>query len=111
MAFVAQLAPGVAVIEDNDHFYHAVRAGRCDHTEKAIRDQVNAIIEAIQQIGQPTDIATVAKQVGDTDKKHVEALASISKNLATLKRPLGSYQMADGQPQEHPRQDLCHTAR
>jgi DNA-binding phage protein len=83
VAFVAQLAPGVAVIEDNDHFYHSIGLAT-EHTEKAIRDQVNAIIEAIQQIGKPTDIATVAKQVGDSDKKHVEALAGISKNLATL---------------------------
>ena len=83
VAFIAQLAPSVAVIDDNDHFYHAIGLA-ADHTEKAIRDQVNAIIEAIQQIGKPTDIATVAKQIGDEDKQHVEALAGISKNLATL---------------------------
>jgi DNA-binding phage protein len=83
VAFLAQLAPGIAVIDDNDHFFHAVGLA-ADHTEKAIRDQVNDIIETIQKIGEPTDIEAIAKRLGVSDKKHVEALASISKNLATL---------------------------
>src|SRR5207237_2315200 len=55
-----------------------------EHTEKAIRDNVNKIIEAINSIGEPTDIKTIADKVNSTDVKHTEALASISKNIATL---------------------------
>src|SRR5476651_2023356 len=52
VAFLAQLAPGIAVIDDNDHFFHAIGLS-AEHTEKAIRDQVNAIIDAIQKRGEP----------------------------------------------------------
>jgi predicted DCC family thiol-disulfide oxidoreductase YuxK len=83
VAFLALLSPGISVIEDNDHFYHAVGLAS-EHTEKAIRDNVNKIIEAIKNIGEPTDIANISKQVGNKDERHVEALASISKNIASL---------------------------
>lgn len=83
VAFLAQLSPGIAVIDDNDHFYHSIGLAAA-HTEKAIRDQVNSIIDAIQKLGEPADIETVAKSLGKDDKAHIEALASVSKNLATL---------------------------
>jgi hypothetical protein len=83
IAFLAQLSPGIAVIEDNDHFFHAIGLAS-EHTEKVIREQVGKIIEAVKSIGEPTDIATVSSQVGNKDPKHVEALASISKSLASL---------------------------
>ena len=83
VAFLAQLAPGIAVIEDNDHYFHAIGLAG-EHSEKVIRDQITAIIEAIQKIGQPAGIDEVAKQLGSADPKHVEALAGVSKNLATL---------------------------
>jgi len=83
VAFLASLAPAIAVIDDNDHFFHAIGLAS-DHTEKAIRERVNKIIEAISDIGEPTDIKTVAAKVNNPDSKHVEALASISKNIANL---------------------------
>jgi hypothetical protein len=83
VAFLANLSPGIAVIDDNDHFFHAVGLA-ADHTEKNIRDHVGRIIEAISGIGQPTDINTIAEKVGNSDVKHTQALASISKNIATL---------------------------
>ncbi len=40
VAFLAQLSPSIAVIDDNDHFYYAI--GLADeHTEKVIREKVN----------------------------------------------------------------------
>jgi hypothetical protein len=83
VAFLANLSPGIAVIDDNDHFFHAVGLA-ADHTEKNIRDHVGRIIEAISGIGQPTDINTIAEKVGNSDVKHTQALAGISKNIATL---------------------------
>jgi predicted Zn-ribbon and HTH transcriptional regulator len=83
VAFLAQLAPSIAVVDDNDHFFHSVGLS-AEHTEKVIRDYVAKIIEAIKEIGEPTNIDAVSKKVGKPDTKHVEALASISKNLATL---------------------------
>jgi DNA-binding phage protein len=83
VAFLSNLSPGIAVIDDNDHFFHAIGLAS-DHTEKKIRDQVSKIIEAISSIGEPTDISAVAEKVGNSDVKHTQALASISKNIATL---------------------------
>jgi DNA-binding phage protein len=83
VAFLAQLSPNVAVIEDNDHFYHAVGLAS-EHTEKVIREKVNKIIDAIKEIAEPTDVEQIAQKVGSENPKHVEALASISKNVANL---------------------------
>jgi hypothetical protein len=83
VAFLANLSPGIAVIDDNDHFYHSIGLA-ADHTEKNIRDRVNKIIEAISEIGEPTDIQTVTDKVGTSDPRHTEALASISKSIASL---------------------------
>jgi hypothetical protein len=83
VAFLANLSPSIAVIDDNDHFFHSVGLSSV-HTEKNIRDSVNKIIEAIKSIGEPTDIKSVADKVGNSDVKHTEALASISKNIASL---------------------------
>ena len=83
VTFLAALSPGIAVIDDNDHFYHSIGlAGK--HTEKAIRDHVGKLIEAVSAIGEPTNIEAIAQKVGNSDVKHVQALASISKNIANL---------------------------
>jgi len=83
IAFLAHLAPNIAVIGDNDHFYHSVGlAGK--HSEKAIRDHVGKVTDAIIAIGEPTNIETIANQAGNSDHRHVEALASISKNISNL---------------------------
>jgi hypothetical protein len=83
VAFLANLSPGIAVIDDNDHFFHSVGLAS-EHTEKNIRDRVNKIIEAITEIGEPAPIKAVAEKTGNSDVKHTEALASISKNVANL---------------------------
>jgi hypothetical protein len=83
VAFLAQLSPNVAVIDDNDHFHHAIGLAS-EHTEKVIREKVSKIIDAIKQIAEPTDIETVAQKVVNNDVRHVQALASVSKNVANL---------------------------
>ncbi len=83
VAFLANLSPSIAVIDDNDHFFHSAGLA-VDHTEKTIRESVNKIIDAITEIGEPTDIKKVAEKIGSQDVKHTEALAGISKSVATL---------------------------
>jgi hypothetical protein len=83
IAFLAHLSPGIAVIEDNDFYHHAVGLSEV-HDEKAIRDRVNKIIETITKIGEPSDIETISSQAGQKDPKQTAALAGISKNLAHL---------------------------
>lgn len=83
VAFLAQLCPELAVIEDNDHFHHAVGLVAV-HDEKTIKDHVTDIIEAIKNLGEPTDIQTITQKAGHKDAEQVKALAAISKHLATL---------------------------
>ncbi|HVO86402.1 MAG TPA: sigma factor-like helix-turn-helix DNA-binding protein [Candidatus Binatia bacterium] len=83
VAFLAHLSPGIAVIEDNDFFFHSIGI-KAVNDEQAIRDQVAKIIDVITKIGEPASIDEVTKQFGGKDTKYVEALASISKALANL---------------------------
>jgi hypothetical protein len=83
VSFLAQLSPSITVVDDSDNFFHAVGLA-ANHSEKAINQQVGKIIDAITKIGQPADIDTLAKSAGISDNKNVEALASISKNMAHL---------------------------
>lgn len=83
VSFLAQLSPKLAVVEDNDHFHHSVGV-REAHDEKKIKDLVNKVIEAVKGIGEPTPIEKVAEKAGHPDIKHVKALASTSKHLASL---------------------------
>ncbi len=88
IAFLAELGPKLAVIDDNDHFYHAVGIKQI-HDEKKMKDQIGIIIEAIKKMGEPEAIEKIAEAINDKDAKHVQALASVSKQLATLNNRWG----------------------
>jgi hypothetical protein len=83
ISFLAQLSPELSVIEDNDHFHHAVGV-TAHHDENKIKELVEGLIEAIKKHGEPADIKTVAEKAGHTDHEHTKALASTSKHLASL---------------------------
>lgn len=83
VAFLAHLSPAVEVIDDNDDFYHSVGSS-AKHDEKTIKGHVDKVINAIKKIDEPTNIEAIAKEVGNDDHQHIEALASISKKVANL---------------------------
>jgi DNA-binding transcriptional regulator GbsR (MarR family) len=83
IAFLGHLSPNIAVIEDNDHFFHSVGL-MVEHGEKAIREAVHGIIETIKTIGEPTSIEVITEKSKHKDPVHVMAMASISKQIATL---------------------------
>lgn len=83
VAFLAHLCPKLIVIEDNDHYYHAIGIKSVDD-EKSFREKVGKIIDTIKKIGQPVKIEEIAEAVKMKDVDHVAALASTSKHLATL---------------------------
>lgn len=83
LAFLAELAPGIAVIEESDNFFNAIGT-RAIHDEKKIRELSGKITDAIKKIGKPAKITAIADAVGSDDSSHIAALASISKNLAHL---------------------------
>ena len=88
VAFLASLCPELVVINEDDHFFHAVGILK-NRDEKAIKADVAKITDAIKKIGEPTTIDQVAKQSGAGSDKEAEALASTSKHLATLNNRWG----------------------
>lgn len=83
ISFLSELAPELSVIDESDHFFNAV-GERAIHDEKHIREAVSKIVAVIKKIGQPAPIADIAEAVDSTDPVHTQALASVSKYLATL---------------------------
>ncbi len=83
VSFLAQLCPKLVVIEDNDLYYLSIGI-KGAHDEKAIKKLVEQIITAVKAIGEPATIEQIAKQAGVENARQAQALASISKALATL---------------------------
>lgn len=83
VAFLAQLCPNLIVIDENDFFYLSVGLSN-SYDEKSLKDATAQIIEAIKKIGEPTTIDKIAEAVKHPNAQEVGALASTSKQLATL---------------------------
>lgn len=83
IAFLAELSPGLSVISDNDHFHLSVAVAKV-HSEKSVHAEVSKIVDAVKALGKPHKIDKITKEVNHENPKHVEALSSTSKHLATL---------------------------
>ncbi len=83
VSFLVRLAPGLTHLDENDHFHNSA-ALASKYSEKQVKDQVKNVIDAIKKIGKPVSIKEVAGSMGHPESAEVEALASLSKDLATL---------------------------
>jgi hypothetical protein len=83
VAFLCQLAPKLTVITDDDNFYASV-AVKDVYDEKTLKSRVSKLVDAIKQLGEPQSIEKVAKAASIVSTEEAEALASTSKQLATL---------------------------
>jgi hypothetical protein len=83
VAFLAQLSPEITTITEDDHFYYSVGVKNV-WDEKALKAEVAKLIDVIKKLGEPKDIAAIAKAASMEDKRQAAALASTSKQLATL---------------------------
>lgn len=83
VAFLCDLCPDLLVISDDDNFHSSVVDNKV-YNEKTIKADVDLIVKSITKAGEPLKIAKVAELSGIKDIAKSEALASISKHLATL---------------------------
>lgn len=83
VSFLALLSPKLIILDENDFYHHAV-ALRSEHEKRGLKEQVNATVDAIKAIGEPAGIDRIAESTKDQSVSHVRALASISKQVATL---------------------------
>jgi len=87
-AFIATLAPGLTVIDENDNYYHAVGIAEYGD-EKKIRSQVDDIVRVIKENKEPMTLDQLHDKLSYEHPMHVSALASVSKQLAHLKDTWG----------------------
>lgn len=88
IAFVAELAGALTVINENDNYFHGV--GIKDYgDEKKLKSEVDTIVATIKKHGEPLTINQLHDMLPYEHPNHVRALASISKKLAHLKDKWG----------------------
>jgi len=83
VAFIAELAPGLTVVEQNDNYYQSVGITEYGDSKK-IRSEVDKIVSAIKKHGEPLTIDELHEQLSYEHPNYVRALASVSKLLAHL---------------------------
>jgi DNA-directed RNA polymerase delta subunit len=84
VAFLAEIAPRLSVVDENDRYHHAV--GIKEHgDETQIKKNVDGIVDTIKKHGEPLSIEELHAKVNHEHPDHVRALASVSKDLANLK--------------------------
>lgn len=84
VAFVAELSPNITVVNENDHYHHAI-AIKEHGDEKKIKSYVDEVVHTIKKHSEPLAIEELHDKLSHEHPSHVRALASTSKHLASLK--------------------------
>lgn len=83
VGFIAELSPNLTVVNENDHYHHAV--GIKEHgDEKKIKKNVDELVKSIKTHGEPITTEDLHAKLDYEHPSHINALASVSKHLATL---------------------------
>lgn len=88
VAFIAELAPNLVVVSENDNYHHAVGIKEYGD-EKTIKANVDTIVKTIKKHGEPLSIEELHGKLSYENPSQVRALASVSKLLAHLKDSWG----------------------
>lgn len=86
--FIAALAPGLTLIDENDNYFGAVGIAEYGD-EKKFRARIDEIVSIIKAAGEPMTIDQLHDKLSYEHPSHVSALASVSKQLAHLKNTWG----------------------
>ena len=84
VAFVAELAPKLSVLGENDHYHHGVALSE-HHDEKRLKKRVDEVVKTVKEHGQTLSAQELHGKLSYEHPDHVRALASLSKNLANLR--------------------------
>lgn len=84
VAFVAELAPKLSVLSENDHYHHGVALSE-HHDEKQLKKRVDEVVKTVKEHGQTLTAQELHNKLSYDHPDHVRALASLSKSLANLK--------------------------
>lgn len=83
VSFLSKLCPKLSVLDENDFYYQSTANGS-KYNEKQLKTAVEAVVKSIKEIGEPVKIDKVTTASKQGSEAEVAALASLSKQLATL---------------------------
>lgn len=83
LAFIVKMCPQLVAVTEDDNFYQSAAESKFTN-EKALKSTVAGIVATISQIGKPAPISDIAKQAKISSNDEAAALASTSKQLASL---------------------------
>lgn len=83
VTFLTKLCPKLTTVDEND-FYFQSTAIATKYSDKQLKNAVDTVIKAVKEIGEPVTIDKVAEVAKKGSDEEVAALASLSKQLATL---------------------------
>lgn len=84
VAFVAELAPHLSVVNENDDYRHSTAIADYGD-EKKLRGHVDEIVKTVKKHGEPLTIEELHDKLSHEHPSIVRALASLSKHLSHLK--------------------------
>jgi len=83
LAFLTELCPRISAIPEDDDYYQAAGDSNV-HDEAAIKGEVSKLVDAVAKAGKPLEIKELTQSAAMPNEPYAAALASISKQLATL---------------------------
>jgi hypothetical protein len=83
LAFLTELCPRISAISEDDNFYQAA-GNNSVHDEKAIKSEVAKLVSVIAKAGTPLEVKELSASAEMQSEIYTAALATISKQLATL---------------------------
>ena len=83
ISFLAEISAGLTVVPENDQYYNAVAIADVGD-EKGIKTKVDEIVKLIKANKKPLSLEALDEQLNYEHPSQIAAIASISKQLATL---------------------------
>ena len=83
LSFLADISPNLTVVAENDKYYSAIAIADAGD-EKTLRAKVDAIVKLIKENKKPMTLDELDAQLTYEHPSQIAAMASVSKQLATL---------------------------
>ncbi len=83
LAFLGNISASLATIDENDNYYSAIGIAEYGDTD-VIKKKVDEIVSVVKKGKKPVTIDELDSMLDYEHPSHIEAIASVSKQLATL---------------------------
>ncbi|MDO4967721.1 MAG: HTH domain-containing protein [Candidatus Saccharibacteria bacterium] len=83
LAFIGEISSNLTMIEENDSYYQSIGIADYGDDEK-VKEKVDEIVKIIKKNKSPMTLDELDNKLNYEHPDHIKAVASISKNLATL---------------------------